>query len=124
MTTKNLWQQATVTFEDGTNMTQFDHQCGYFILKDFVRTHRCTLDNALIRERLRYSLKLTNLPLDTNGRHLVHIAKAVNAIAYVIPKSKANYRNLQYAVFYFKNQVDLDSAQKGDTIYLNRKRLV
>jgi len=69
-------------------------------------------------------LKLTNLPKDTNGHQLIPISKATKAIAFVIPKSKSNYRNLQYALFYFKNEQDLDAAKNGDTIYLDRKRLI
>ena len=43
MNTKNLWQQATITYEAGTNMTPFDMIEGYFVLKDMVRLHHCTL---------------------------------------------------------------------------------
>src|SRR5215216_6008892 len=124
MTTKNLWQQATLTFEEGTDMSQLDQVHGYFVLKDMVRVHRCTLENVAIREKSKFSLKLTNLPKDTNGRQLIPIAKAVNATAFVIPKSKATYRNLQYAVFYFKNDDDRQATMSGDTIFLDRKRLI
>ena len=124
MTTKNLWQQATITFSEGTDMTELDNVNGYFVLKDMVRVHRCTLPNDKVWEKSKYSLKLTNLPIDTNGRHLIPIGHAVNALTFIIPKSRSNYRNLQYAVFYFRSQEDLDSAQNGDTLVLDGKRLI
>ena len=67
MTTKNLWQQATVTYDDTTDMTQFDIIDSYFVLKDLVRIHKCTLTNEEVRAKSKFSLKLTNLPIDTNG---------------------------------------------------------
>ena len=124
MTTKNLWQQATITYAEGTDMTQLDNVNGYFVLKDMVRVHRCTLSNDQVREKSKYSLKLTNLPKDTNGRHLIPIGRAINALTFVIPKSRSNYRNLQYAVFYFRSKEDLESAQNGDTLALDKKRLI
>ena len=124
MTTKNLWQQATVTYDDTTNMQQFDNLDSYFVLKDLVRIHRCNLTNDAIRAKSKFSLKLTNLPIDTNGRQLINIGRTVDAIAWVIPKAKSNYRNLQYAVFYFKSQECLDSVKKCDTFFLDQKKLI
>ena len=124
MTTKNLWQQATITYDDNTNMDQFNPIDSYFVLKDLVRIHRCTLSPDEIRLKSKFSLKLTNLPIDTNGRHLISIGRAVNAMAWVIPKAKSNYRNLQYAVFYFKKQEDIDLVKEYDTLYLDQKKLI
>jgi hypothetical protein len=122
MSTKNLWQQATITFEENTDMTTLNKLNSYFVLKDLVRVHPCTMSNEDVRKKSQFSLKLTNLPLDTNGRHLISIGNAIDAIAWVIPKSRANYRNLQYAIFYFKDKVTMDVAKTGDSFYLDRKR--
>ena len=124
MTTKNLWQQATVTYDDTTDMSKLDNIDSYFVLKDLVRIHRCTLTNDAIRAKSKFSLKLTNLPIDTNGRQLINIGRTVNAMAWVIPKAKSNYRNLQYAVFYFKTQERLDFVKECDTFYLDQKKLI
>jgi hypothetical protein len=88
MNTKNLWQQATITYETGTDMTPFDHIEGYFVLKDMVRLHRCNLKYDDIRQKSKFSMKLTNLPIDTTSRELIPIGKAINAMAWIVPKSK------------------------------------
>ena len=36
MTTKNLWQQATVTYDKDTDLSQLNNVNGYFVLKDMV----------------------------------------------------------------------------------------
>src|SRR3954452_22039432 len=124
MSTKNLWQQATITFEENTDMTTLNKLNSYFVLKDLVRVHPCTMSNEDVRKKSQFSLKLTNLPLDTNGRHLISIGNAIEAIAWVIPKSRTNYCNLQYAIFYFKPQESMDAAKNGETFYLDRKKLI
>ena len=41
--TKNLWQQATISFADDTDMAVFKDIKGQFILKDLVRVHPALL---------------------------------------------------------------------------------
>ena len=80
MITKNLWQQATISFAEGTNITVFDNIKGQFILKDLVHVHPCSATTEAVQLRSKFALKLTNLPKDTSGRELKPIAKAVNAM--------------------------------------------
>ena len=124
MITKNLWQQATISYDEGTDMTVFKDIKGQFILKDLVRVHPCSATTEEIQLRSKFALKLTNLPKDTSGQELETIAKAVNAMTWVVPKARSNYRNLQYAFVHFASEEDLFAAVNGDQIVLDNKRLI
>jgi hypothetical protein len=67
MITKNLWQQATISFAEGTDMSIFNKIKGQFILKDLVRVHPCSASTEEIQLHSKFTLKLTNLPKDTSG---------------------------------------------------------
>ena len=43
METKNLWQQATITYDNNANFTELKKGHGVFILNDMVRFHMCDL---------------------------------------------------------------------------------
>src|SRR3954452_15141944 len=105
-------------------MTVFNNIKGHFILKDFVRIHLCSATSEEVQLRSKFALKLTNLPKDTSGRELEPIAKAVNAMTWVIPKARSNYRNLQYAFVHFNSEEDLSAALNGDQIKLDDKKLI
>src|SRR4051794_14376631 len=96
----------------------------YFILKDLIRVHPCTMFNEDIRKKSQFSLKLINLSLDTNRCYLILISNAIEAIAWIIFKSHANYCNLQYTIFYFKIKESIDTAKNGKTFYFDRKKLI
>ncbi|CAG8744662.1 9060_t:CDS:1, partial [Funneliformis caledonium] len=107
-----------------TDMTTLNKLNSYFVLKDLIRIHPCIMSVEDVRKKSEFSLKLTNLSLDTNGRHLISIGNVIKAIAWIIPKSRANYRNLQYAIFYFKTKESIEAVKNGETYFLDRKRLI
>ena len=124
MIIKNLWQQATISFEDDTDMTIFNKLKDQFILKNLVWVHSCSAIAEEVQLRFKFALKLTNLPNDTSDRELEPIAKAVNAMTWIVPKAWSNYQNLQYAFVHFESKADLFAAINGDQIILDDRRLV
>ena len=48
----------------------------------------------------------------------------MNAITWVIPKARSNYRNLQYAFMHFRSKVDMEAAKNGDLINFDNRKLI
>ncbi|CAG8732053.1 12635_t:CDS:1, partial [Funneliformis caledonium] len=105
-------------------MTTLNKLNSYFVLKDLIRVHPYTISVEDVRKKSEFSLMLTNLPLDTNGRYLISIGNAIEVIVWIISKSCANYRNLQYTIFYFKTKESMEAAKNGETYFLDKKRLI
>jgi len=66
--------------------------------------------------------KLIKLSLGTTARDLGDICTQVKAKACIIPKAKVNYRNLQYAFFYFESEEEMKQVIETSLI-LNNKQL-
>ena len=58
--------------------------------------------------------RLYHLPFNTREHHLDDIAKAVNAKAIIIPRSRKSYTYLRYAHVYFESENDLIAAINQD----------
>ncbi|CAI2198899.1 456_t:CDS:1, partial [Funneliformis geosporum] len=86
METKNLWQQATITYSNNTDFNSLKNKHGVFVLNDIVRCHMCDLSRGDILARSKFSVKLAGLPRFTNGKQLADISHMVNAISWIIPK--------------------------------------
>src|SRR3954451_13837737 len=67
METHNLWQRATITFDEKANFTELNKGDRIFLLNDMIRYHKCDADRTSIQERSKHSIKLTNLPRNTNA---------------------------------------------------------
>jgi len=123
METKNMWQQATITFADDANFQGLKDCYGTFVLNDMVRVHMCDLVRADILARSTFSAKLAGLPRFTTGKQLAEIGKMVDATAWVIPKARSNYRNLQHAFFYFASADDFEAAISNDNLTIDGKHV-
>jgi hypothetical protein len=123
METRNLWQRATITFDDKAKFEELKNGYGQFLLHDMVRFHICTLPRKEIQDRSKFSAKLTNLPRNTTARHLLDIGRMIDATAWVVPKARSNYQNLQHAYFYFRNNDDVKAAIAHNNLTLDSKRL-
>src|SRR5215208_839743 len=106
METKNMWQQDTITFAENTDFKKLAACHGIFVLNDMVRVHRCDLPKKDILAKSKFSAKLAGLPRFTTGKQLLDIGHMVNALAWVTPKARFNYRNLQHVFFYFPSADD------------------
>ena len=94
METKNLWQQATITYDNNANFTELKKGYGVFILNDMVRFHMCDLTRDQVLGRSKFSAKLTCLPRYTTGKDLSDLGLMTNATTWIIPKARSNYNNL------------------------------
>ncbi|CAI2188189.1 19054_t:CDS:2 [Funneliformis geosporum] len=94
METKNLWQQATITYSIDTDFNALKGKYRVFVLNDMVRFHMCDLSHGDILARSKFSAKLAGLPHFTNGKQLTDIEHMVNTLSWVIPKVRSNYHNL------------------------------
>ena len=123
METKNLWQQATITFASDTNFSKIKKLYRTFILNDMVRFHMCDLMKKDILERSKFAAKLASLPRHTTGKQLIEIARMIDATAWVIPKARSNYCNLQHAFFYFRSDDDVEAAISNDHLTIDGKHV-
>ncbi|CAI2192899.1 17858_t:CDS:1, partial [Funneliformis geosporum] len=82
MKTKNMWQQATITFAEDVNFKELKNCYGLFVLNDMVRVHMCDQSRAEILAHSKFSAKLASLPRFTTGRQLEKIGKMVNTTAW------------------------------------------
>ncbi|CAI2196197.1 6058_t:CDS:2, partial [Funneliformis geosporum] len=80
--TKNMWQQATITFAEDTNFIELKNCHGFFVLNDMVRVHMCDQSCAEILARSKFSAKLASLPRYMTGRQLEEIGKMVDATVW------------------------------------------
>jgi hypothetical protein len=101
METCNLWQRATLTFDDKAKFDLLYATDGLLIINDSVRIHMCDMNRKEIQDRSKFSKKLTNLPRGTTARDLLEIGKMLDATAWIVPKARSNYNYLQHAYFYF-----------------------
>jgi len=101
METRNLWQRATITFDNKANFTELDKGDGIFLLNDMIRFHRSNALRTAIQDKSKYSIKLTNLPRNTTSRDLMDIGRMTEATAWIVPRARSNYNYLQHAYFYF-----------------------
>jgi hypothetical protein len=124
METINMWQQATITYAPNTNFVDLKKCNGVFVLNDMVRIHMCNLSGKEIREKSKYSAKLAGLPRNTTGKQLIDIAKMVHATAWVIPKARSNYHNLQHAFFYFESNDDVEAAISNENLTIDGKHVI
>ncbi|CAI2192448.1 6297_t:CDS:2, partial [Funneliformis geosporum] len=85
--TKNMWQQATITFAEDANFKGLKACYGLFVLNDIVRVHMCDQSHSDILARSKFSAKLAGLPRFRTGKQLKEIRRMVYAIAWVIPKA-------------------------------------
>ena len=123
METKNLWQQATITYDSDANFTELKKGYGVFILNDMVRFHMCDLSKDQILERSKFSAKLTCLPRYTTGKDLSELGVMTNATTWIIPKARSNYNNLQHAFFYFASADDHEAAISNNNLTINGKHV-
>ncbi|CAI2188132.1 4949_t:CDS:2, partial [Funneliformis geosporum] len=75
METKNMWQQATITFAEDANFKGLKDCYGFFVLNDMVRVHMCDQSRAEILARSKFSAKLAGLPRFMTGKQLEEIGK-------------------------------------------------
>ncbi|CAI2195909.1 1566_t:CDS:1, partial [Funneliformis geosporum] len=80
--TKNMWQQATITFTEDAKFMELKNCYSLFVLNDMVRVHMCDQSHAEILARSKFSAKLTGLLSFTTGRQLEEIEKMVDATAW------------------------------------------
>src|SRR5215216_3989410 len=123
METKNMWQQATITFAENTDFKKLAACNGVFVLNDMVRVHRCDLPKKDILAKSKFSVKLAGLPRFTTGKQLLDIGHMVNALAWIIPKARSNYRNLQHAFFYFSSADDVEAALSNENLTIDGKHV-
>ncbi|CAI2186275.1 1380_t:CDS:1 [Funneliformis geosporum] len=66
--TKNLWQQATITYSPDSNFDNIKKRHGLFVLNNMVRYHMCDLPKKDILAKSKFSAKLAGLPRFTTGK--------------------------------------------------------
>jgi len=123
MDTKNLWQQATITYSADSNFDKIKKGHGLFILNDMVRYHMCDLPKKEILDKSKFSAKLAGLPRFTTGKQLVEIGHMLNATAWIIPRARSNYLPLQHAYFYFPSADDAEAALSNDNLTIDNKHV-
>ena len=123
MNTKNMWQQATITFDANTNFKGLKQIFGTFILNDMVRVHMCDLTRIDILARSKFSAKLAGLPRFTNGKQLVDIGRMLNATSWIILRARSNYQNLQHVFFYFSSADDVEAALSNENLTIDKKHV-
>ncbi|CAI2198508.1 16409_t:CDS:1, partial [Funneliformis geosporum] len=62
MDTKNLWQQATITYSADSNFDNIKKGHRLFVLNDMVKYHMCDLPKKDILAKSKFSAKLVGLP--------------------------------------------------------------
>ena len=123
MNTKNMWQQATITYDNETNFKELRKIYGTFILNDMVRIHSCDLPRIDVLARSKFSAKLAGLPRFTNGKQLMDIGRMLNATSWIIPRARSNYQNLQHAFFYFESADDVEAALSNNNLTIDKKHV-
>src|SRR5215216_4511020 len=123
MDTKNLWQQATITYSADSNFDKIKKGHGLFILNDMVRYHMCDLPKKEILDKSKFSAKLAGLPRFTTGKQLVEIGHMLNATTWIIPCARSNYLPLQHAYFYFPSADDVEAAISNDNLTIDNKHV-
>jgi hypothetical protein len=121
--TKNMWQQATITYDTNTDFKELRKKFGTFILNDMVRFHMCDLPGKDVLARSKFSAKLAGLPRFTTAMQLFDIGRMINATSWIIPRARSNYQHLQHAFFYFKTADDLEAALSNENLTLDKKHV-
>ena len=111
MFTRDLWQQAYITYEDPKSIDLFHTQWSRFIYNDCVRVYLTCLTPKQVKQRNHFRIRLTNLPFNTSAIDLQDITLATKAKALYIPRSN-NYKPRPFVVFYFKTEADLNNAMQ------------
>ena len=81
MKTRNLWQRATITFDEKANFEQLKKGDGIYLLNDMIRYYPCSLSRNEIQAYSAFSAKLTNLSRNITSRDLHDIGNMVAASA-------------------------------------------
>ncbi|CAI2190470.1 5982_t:CDS:1, partial [Funneliformis geosporum] len=71
--TKNLCQQATITYSADSNFENIKNGHGLFVLNDMVRYHKGDLPKKDKLAKSKFSAKLAGLPRFTTGKQLIEI---------------------------------------------------
>ncbi|CAI2183067.1 2947_t:CDS:1, partial [Funneliformis geosporum] len=66
--TKNLWQQATITFSADSNFNNIKKGHKLFVFNNMVRYHICDLPKKDILAKSKFSAKLAELSRFTTGK--------------------------------------------------------
>ncbi|CAI2182676.1 10066_t:CDS:2 [Funneliformis geosporum] len=66
--TKNMWQQATITFAEDANFMELKNCYGLFVLNDIVRVYMCDQFHVEILAHSKFPAKLAGLSRFTTGR--------------------------------------------------------
>src|SRR5215204_3520973 len=123
METRNLWQWATITFDNKANFTELDKGDGIFLLNDMIRFHRSNALRTAIQDKSKHSIKITNLPRNTTSRDLMDIGRMSEATAWIVPRARSNYNYLQHAYFYFASAEKCETAKNITDFTLNGKKV-
>ncbi|CAI2189040.1 15233_t:CDS:1 [Funneliformis geosporum] len=118
-----MWQHATITFAENSDFKKLVACNRIFVLNDMVRVHGCDLPKKDILAKSKFSAKLVGLLRFTTRKQLLDIGYMVNTIAWIIPKARSNYHNLQHAFFYFFSAEDIKVTLSNENLTINDKHV-